>query len=85
METALLERLDRLEGLIKTFLLTKKDWLTVNEFAQAANLNPKYVSELCLTGKIQATKSTARQGKNFCWRIRQQELERYQREGQWTE
>jgi excisionase family DNA binding protein len=85
METALLERLDRIEQLIKTHILTKQDWLTVQQFAECIGLNSKYVSELCKTGKIMAARSTERHGRNFTWRIRREELERYQREGQMTD
>lgn len=84
MDSAIEERFDRLEALIQRHLLSVKLWLTVQEFAQAANLNPKYVSELCKTGRLVAAKSEARHGPNFTWRISAKELERYQRDGQMT-
>jgi hypothetical protein len=72
METQILEilnRLERLEHMIQKHILTTKNWLTVAEFVTAAGLNPKYVSQLCKSGKIEAAKSTARHGPHYTWRI----------------
>lgn len=81
MEAQILERLDRLEEMLSKVLLAKQEWLTVQEFAKVTGLNSKYVSELCKTGKLIAAKSEERHGPHHTWRIRQTELERYQRDG----
>lgn len=70
--------------LIQTHIFSKKDWLTVPEFAKATGLTAKYVCELCKAEKLQAVKSDERHGPHRTWRIPGKELERYQREGQLT-
>ena len=78
-----LERLDRIEGLLQSLLdqRTIKDFYTTEEAARILNRAEFTVREWCRNGRIRAEKHLSGRGKHLSWVISHGELLRYQREG----
>jgi len=86
-ETALLERMERLEEKLDrlTQLIvdqrTIKEWYTIDEAAKILGKAPFTVREWCRWGRIHAHKRETRVGRNATWGITHEELERIRNHG----
>jgi len=79
----LLERLERLEGMLSSLVeqQTVRDWYTTEQAAQMLGKAEFTVRQWCRLGRIVARKKESGRGKHTAWAISREELHRYQREG----
>jgi hypothetical protein len=77
---AILERLDRIEKLLRD-QKTVKEWYTTEEFAELVGKAEFTCREWARLGRIHAQKRRSGRGKHFAWVISHEELLRYQRDG----
>jgi hypothetical protein len=78
--TVILERLDRIERLLRD-QKTIKDWYGIEEFAEQVGKAEFTCREWCRLGRINAKKRHSGRGKHPAWVISHEELQRYRREG----
>jgi len=82
-ESEILERLERLEGLLVVLVegRTVKDWYTTAEVAHALGKAEFTVREYCRLGRVRAKKRACGRGATQEWIISHEELTRIRNEG----
>lgn len=76
----LLERLDRIERLLKEQKAVR-EWYTTAEFAEAIGKAEFTIREHCRLGRLKAEKRRSGRGRYQEWAIPHAEMLRYQKEG----
>jgi hypothetical protein len=83
MTEELLERLDRIERLVRALVERQqiRDWYSTDEFAALVGKAEFTVREWCRHGRVRAEKRISGRGAHPAWVLPHAELLRYQREG----
>jgi hypothetical protein len=83
MDDPILERLDRIEGLLASLVEreTVKDFYSTDEFARLIGKAEFTVREHCRLGRLNASKRLSGRGAHPSWVLSHDELLRYRRDG----